>query len=162
MFLRVPARSSPFARPGRSAECQALFDELHALEDEVAAKEIARIRQGAYGPFEPATLDLLAPIRSRWPAPTMPEGQQLAERLGVAGPDDSIALAAGATAGSYDTNAADVSVFGLTFRRPDIGLPAFIDWLCAERCTASSSPSWDRALGTHEPSQSSSTGQSKG
>ena len=62
-------------------------------------------------------------------------GRQLAEQLGVARPDDSVALAAGATAGSYDTNAAEVSLFGLTFRRPDIGLPAFIDWLCEERCT---------------------------
>ena len=86
-------------------------------------------------PVECATLDLLAPLRSRWPAPTTPIGQQLAERLGVASPDDGVALGAGATAGSYDTNAADVSVFGLTFRRPDVGLPSFIDWLCAERCT---------------------------
>src|SRR5204862_6669523 len=89
---------------------------------------------GAYGPFDAQALDLLAGFRERWPDPTTPLGRQLAEHLGVASPDDSVALAAGATAGSYDTREVDVSVFGLTFRRPDIGLPAFIDWLCSERC----------------------------
>jgi hypothetical protein len=124
------------ARPPGSEESDrsALNDEVSALEDEAAAKEVAKIRQGAYGPFDAPTLDLLAAFRHRWPDPTTPLGRQLTEHLGVASPDDSVALAAGATAGSYDIRAADVSVFGLTFRRPDVGLPAFIDWLCAERC----------------------------
>jgi hypothetical protein len=102
--------------------------------DEAGAREVGKIRQGIYGPFDARALDVLASIRSRWIDPTSPLGQQLAERMGVARPDDGAALASGATAGSYDTQGVDVGVFGLTFRRPEIGLPAFIDWLCAERC----------------------------
>jgi hypothetical protein len=123
------------ARPGsEESDRRAIHQEVSALEDQAAAEEVAKIRQGAYGPFDTATLDLLAGFRTRWPDPSTFLGQQLAERLGVTGPDDSAALAAGAIAGSYDTQDRDVSVFALTFRRPDVGLPAFFDWLCAERC----------------------------
>ncbi|HVV52466.1 MAG TPA: hypothetical protein VHO06_22560 [Polyangia bacterium] len=128
-------RTLSAGRPGsEESDRRAIHQGVSALEDQVAAKEIARIRQGAYGPFDAATLDLLDGLRHRWPNPTSPLGRQLAERLGVAGPDDSAALAVGAIAGSYDTHDRDVSVFGLTFRRPEVGLPVFFDWLCAERC----------------------------
>lgn len=128
---RISARSG-----SEESDRRAIHQEVSALEDQAAAREAAKIRQGAYGPFDAATLDLLAGFRNRWPDPTTPLGRQLAERLGVAGPDDGAALAAGAIAGSYDTQGTSVSVFGLTFRRPDVGLPAFVDWLCAQRCAA--------------------------
>jgi hypothetical protein len=125
------------ARPPGTEESdrRVIRDEISALEDEAAAKEVARIRQGAWGPIDGEALDLLAPLRSRWPGPATPLGRKLAERMGVVGPDDSAALAASVTGGSYGIEEGELRVFGLSFRRPDIGLPAFIDWLCAARCT---------------------------
>jgi hypothetical protein len=125
------------ARPPGTEESdrRIIQEEISALEDEVAAKEVARIRQGVWGPIDAEALDLLAPIRSRWPNPAAPLARKLAERMGVVAPDDSTTLAASVTGGSYGIEEGEVRVFGLSFRRPDVGLPAFIDWLCAERCT---------------------------